>query len=67
MDAKLERNLENKLARQNRRVVNRRIKDLEKQYDELIAEGFDARALSVKIEIMELVFNFSTYDDEYDI
>lgn len=51
MNTKLERDY-------NKRVVNRRIKDLEEQYDELIAEGFDARALSIKYEIMELVFNF---------
>ena len=69
MDAKLERNLENKLmkkqARENLAAVKARIKELTEQYDELIAEGFNALALSVKYEIMELMFNFET--EEYDI
>ena len=69
MDTKLERNLENKLRkkqeRENLAAVKARINELTEQYDELIAEGFDALALSIKYEIMELMFNFET--EEYDI
>lgn len=69
MDTKLERNLENKLRkkqeRENLAAVKARINELTEQYDELIAEGFNALALSVKYEIMELMFNFET--EEYDI